>query len=354
MKLLEKLCLTSAVAGREHRMRKLIREQTQGLFDSVTEDALGSLICLRKARPPRGTKRKPKRDATKVMIAAHMDQIGFMVKHVDDSGFIRVVSVGGFDPRNLFARLCTICPDPRDPAKDLPAVMNPGGKPVHIASPEDRKKVPDIEDLMLDTGLPGNLVKKKVKIGDMVVLRAPFERIGDAVVSQCLDNRVACWIAIRVMQKLKTHTCDVYCCFTTQEEVGLRGAGTAAFGIEPDIGIALDTTLCVDTPGVSMDLAVTGFGNGAALTAMDQGSIADYDLLEEFERIAKRRKIKFQRSILPRGATDAGTIQRAARGARTFTLSCPTRYIHTVTEMTHEDDLHACRDVLAAYIAQTK
>ena len=159
-------------------------------------------------------------------------------------------------------------------------------------------------------------------------------------------------IAIKTMQKLKTHRCDVYCVSTSQEEVGLRGAGTAAFAIKPDIGIAVDTTLCVDTPGVPPEERVTMQGGGATLTAMDGASIADLDVYESMEKVAIKKKIKHQRSILAAGGTDAGTIQRAASGTPTMTLSCPTRYIHTVTEMVHKDDMNGCVDLLAAYLAQ--
>lgn len=358
MKLLEQLALTPGVPGREHRVRKLIEKEIKGLFDEVRTDALGSLICVRKARPKSsGGSGKSKSKPTKIMLAAHMDQIGFLVSFIDDKGFLRVNPVGGFDTRNLFARIVTVCPDVNDPKQDLPGVMNPGGKPVHIASPEDRKKVPELEDLTIDLGLPADEVKKKVKLGDMVVLKAPFQQVGKTFVSQCMDNRVACWIAIEAIKKLdkaKNHDCEVHCVFTVQEEVGLRGAGTAAYGITPDIGIAIDTTLCCDTPGVPCEMRVSEQGKGAALTIMDGASIADLSLLEEIESVAKKAKIPHQRSILPKGGTDAGTIQRAAAGARTFTLSCPTRYIHTVTEMVHETELNACRDLLAAYLAQAK
>lgn len=349
MELLKELVETAAVPGREHRVRELIRERVAAFVDEVRVDAMGSVIAIRKPRPKNG---KPAKQPTRIMLAAHMDQIGFLVKYVDERGFIRLNPVGGFDNRNLFARVVTVCPDLNDPTKDLPGVLNPAGKPIHIASEEDRKKVPDIEEFVIDLGMPGKEVKKRVRIGDMVVLRSSLIEIGETVVSQCLDNRVACWILLRALEQLEHHDCMVQAVFTVQEEVGLRGAGTAAYDLEPDIGIALDTTLCVDTPGVPNEQHVTDQGAGAALTVMDSASIADVDVLEAFEQVAKKNKIKHQRSILARGGTDAGTIQRAGRGRRTMTLSCPTRYIHTVAEMVHRDDLHACRDLLAAYLAQ--
>lgn len=351
MQLLEELTTTPGIAGREQRVRDLIRKRVRGLFDDVRIDVLGSLIGIRKPRP--GAKSRPTKRPRRVMVAAHMDQIGFMVSHVGTDGFVRLNAVGGFDTRNLFARLVTICTE----KGDLPGVLNPSGKPIHIATDDEKKKIPQVSEFVVDLGLPAKQVARKVRIGDMVVLQAPLARVGDTVVAQALDNRVACWIAIRAMEKLKRggrHDCEIACVFTVQEEVGLRGAGTAAFGIEPDIGIALDTTLCVDTPGVPEEQRVTKQGAGAALTVMDSSAIADLDLLNTFEAIARKKKIKHQRSILPRGGTDAGTIQRSGVGVRTFTLSCPTRYIHTVAESVHLDDLYACRDLLAAYLRQAK
>ena len=342
MDLLERLTQTAGIAGREQRMADLVRLQIEDLVDEIHTDALGSVIGVRHPRPRR------RRSPLKVMLAAHMDQIGFMVRHIDDKGFLRVHAVGGFDPRNLFARLVMVATD----GGDLPGVMNPAVRPAHIATDEDRKKVPEIADLVIDLGLPAEKVKRQVKIGDMVVIKANFARVGDTVVAQALDNRVACWIVIRALEKLKHHACQIQCVFTVQEEVGLRGAGTAAFALQPDIGIALDTTLCVDVPGMPEDQCVTRQGHGAALTVMDSSSIADLQLLNTFEQLAQKHQIKHQRSVLPRGGTDAGSIQRAGSGARTFTLSCPTRYIHTVAEMIHLDDLHACRDLLGAYLAE--
>ena len=142
MKLLEKLCVTPGVPGREDRVAKLIQSEAKGLFDKFTTDAMGTLIAYRKARPAKGKKSSKK--TKKVMLSCHMDQIGFLVRHIDEKGFLRVNAVGGFDTRNLFARLVTVCTK----HGDLPGVMNPGGKPVHIASPEDRKKVPEIEELI--------------------------------------------------------------------------------------------------------------------------------------------------------------------------------------------------------------
>jgi endoglucanase len=349
IELLERLCLTAGVPAREHRVRELILKEIKGLFDTVEVDPLGSIIAVRK--PDKTTKAKK---PTRIMLAAHMDQIGFLVRFIDDNGFIRVQPVGGFDPRNLFARQVRIAVDVNDPKKDIPGVLNPGGKPVHIASEEDKKKIPTTDEFVIDTGLPAEEVKKRVRIGDMVTLVSPFERVGETVVSQALDNRVACWVVIEAMRALKKSKaklcCEVHAVFTVQEEVGLRGALSSAYTVEPDIGIGIDVTLAVDTPGVETHQRCSVLGGGAALTVMDSASIADLSLYEQVEQAAQKAKIPMQRSLLSRGGTDTGSIQRSRSGARTMTLSCPTRYIHTVTEMVHTRDLSACRDVVVCWL----
>lgn len=352
--LLKRLCETPGIPGREERVRKLIESEIKGLFDEVTVDPLGSLICVRRpTRKGRGTSAP-----LRVMMACHMDEIGFYVRHIDDQGFIWVQPAGGFDTRNLFSRRVLVC----TADGDLPAIMNPGGKPVHIASPEDRKKVPDASEFFIDLGMSAAKVKKSVSVGDMIVMNEPFMQTGETFVSKAMDNRVACWLGIESVRQLASgkktkskqggHACEIHCVFTVQEEVGLRGAVTSAYTVKPDVGIGVDVTLCCDTPGVTDVDRVTRQGDGVALTIMDGSSISNYELVREFEKVARANKIPWQRSLLPRGGTDAAALQRAASGARAITVSVGTRYIHTVTEMVHRKDLESARDLLAAYLAQ--
>lgn len=346
MELLEKLTQTPSVPGRESRIRAVIKEhlETHQLVDEIHVDAMGSLLTIRRPRGAGGGGQTPQ----KVMLAAHMDQIGFLVSHIHDDGFVRVNPAGGFDTRNLFARRVRVCTSDGD----LPAVMNPGGKPIHIASAEDKKKVPEISEFFLDLGLGGDEVKRRVKIGDMVVLDGPFAEVGDYVVSQCLDNRVGCWAQLRALEQLGDHRCEVHAVWTVQEEVGLRGAIPAAFQVEPDIGIACDTTLCCQTPGVPEEMRITAAGEGVCLHLMDSSAISDIGLIEDMERVAAAGEIKCQRGILPRGGQDGAAIQRSRSGVRTTALACPIKYIHTVTEMAHRDDLQSYPALLAAYLGQ--
>lgn len=346
MELLRTLTQTPSVPGREERIRAVIEKTVRDLqlFDELTTDAMGSLIGFRRARP----KDSSAAPATprKVMLAAHMDQIGFLVRHVSEDGFVRVNPVGGFDTRNLFARRVRVC----TAHGDLPGVMNPGGRPIHIATDEEKKKVPEISQFFIDLGLPADEVNRQVRIGDMVVLDGPFEEVGSSVVSQCLDNRAGCWAQIRAIENLKHHDCDIHAAWTVQEEVGLRGAFPAAYGIDPDIAVACDTTLCCKTPGVPDEERVTVAGEGVCLHVMDSSMIGDIGLIEEIEAVAASAGIRCQRGILPRGGQDGAAIQRTRRGVRTVAFACPIKYIHTVTEMAHRDDLESYHRLLTAWL----
>lgn len=347
MKLLELLTQTPSVSGREDRIRKVLLDyiSEKQLFDEIRTDVMGSLIAVRKPRPRPGSQVSP---AKKVMLVAHMDQIGFLVRHIDDGGYLRVNPVGGFDARNLFARRVRVCTN----NGDYIGIMNASGKPVHIASEADRKKVPEVTEFFIDCGMTAEEARQKIQIGDMVVLDGPFAEIGNSVVSQCLDNRVGCWAQIRAIENLTHHNCEIHAVWSVQEEIGMRGAQPAAFGIDPDIGVACDTTLCCKTPGVPDEDRVSIAGDGVCLHVMDGSMISDIGLVEDFERVAKSANVKCQRAILMRGGQDGAAVQRSRSGVRTICLACPIKYIHTVTEMSHKDDLESYHRLLTAWLAE--
>ncbi|MEM9641197.1 MAG: M20/M25/M40 family metallo-hydrolase [Pseudomonadota bacterium] len=338
IELLKSLCETPGVPGQEERVRELIKTEIDGLFDTVETDPMGSLLCRRNAAGP---------DAPRIMLLCHMDEIGFLVSHVSDKGFIYLQAVGGFDPRNLFSRRVLVCTD----SGDLKGVMNPGGRPVHIASLEDRKKIPEVGEFFVDIGR-GEATSEVVKVGDMVVMDEPFLDMGDKLVSKALDNRVACWLGIEAIRALGDagRGAEIHVAFTSQEEVGLRGARTASFAVKPDIGIGIDTTLACDTPGVPEQDRTTVQGAGFGLHIRDSSFIADKTLVTEFEALAKENEIPFQRTMLRSGGQDGAAAQQAAAGARAVGIVVGTRYIHTVTEMIHKSDLEAARDILTAYL----
>ncbi len=340
--LLKRLCETPGVPGNEGRVRSLIEEEVKGLFDAVTVDPMGSLLCRRDAD------RKVK-NPLRVMLLCHMDEIGFLVSHITDKGYLHVLPVGGFDPRNLFSRRVLVCTD----TGDYPGVMNPGGKPIHISSPEDRKKVPEVGEFFIDTGM-GEKTADHIRIGDFVVMDEPFRRMGDKLVSKALDNRVACWLGIEAIRGLgkKGRGAEIHVAFTAQEEVGLRGARTASYAIRPDIGLGIDVTLACDTPGIPDKDRTTKQGDGFGLHIRDGSFIADKALVGEIEALAVKKKIPYQRTMLASGGQDGAAAQQAAAGARAIGITVGTRYIHTVTEMIDEGDLKAARDILVAYLAE--
>ena len=352
--LLKRLCETPGVPGREERVRELIEGEIEGLFDETSVDAMGNLICRRHPRGAKGAKKKNTGKATRVMLASHMDEIGFYVSHISDKGYLHLNPAGGFDTRNLFSRRVLVCTD----NGDLKGVMNPGGRPVHISSPEDRKKVPEAKEFYVDLGMTEAQVKKTVKVGDYVVMDEPAIEIGDKFVSKAIDNRFACWIGIeciRAINKAKAaHAAEIIVAFTTQEEVGLRGAKTAAHSVAPDYGIGLDVTLACDTPGVPGEEAVTRQGEGVALHIMDRSFISDHQMINDIEKVAKKHRIKHQRSILAAGGQDGAALQQALAGAKAIGLTVGTRYIHTVTEMIDTRDLKAALDLLVAYLPTLK
>lgn len=340
MDLLKVLSETPGVSGREERVRALIRERVEGHCDTIEEDALGNLICVKRATTGAA-------DAKRVMIACHMDEIGFYVRNIDDRGFLRLQKLGGFDVRNLFARRVLI-----QGKRDIVGVMNPSGRPIHIAEEKDRKKIPRIIDLVVDTGLEASEVKELVTPGDPVSLVQDFVELGSKASGKCLDNRVACWVGIRVLERLEQTPFDVHVVFTVQEEVGVRGAMTSSYRIAPDYGVAIDTTLAVDVPGIPDEEQITALDEGCAIKIMDSYSISDRGLVDAFVEIAERREIPYQFEILPLGGTDAGALQRARMGCKTIALSIPTRYIHTVTETISQRDLHATLELLLAFLTE--
>ncbi len=338
MDLLKELCECSGVAGREERLREIVRRELEPISDELRVDSLGNLIALKKG----------KRGAKRLMIAAHMDEIGFVVSHIEENGMLRLVPLGGHDPRNMVAQRVTVCGTKRD----IPGLLYPGIKPPHIQTDEDRKQPLRVSDFCVDLYMPVAKVKREVEIGTMVTLHREFVEIGNGVSCKAMDDRLSVYVMIKAMQQAKSFGFDTYAVATTQEEVGLRGATVSAFNVEPDVGIALDITLAADIPGVPEHEQVTRLGQGTAIKLMDTSSISHAGLVAGMKALAKKRKIKHQIEILPRGGTDAGAIQRVRSGAPVITLSVPTRYVHTSIELADWKDIDATIKLLTAFIEE--
>ncbi len=338
IELLKELCETPGIPGREERLRAIVRRELSELVDDIQVDALGNLIAV---------KRNP--GAPKLMIAAHMDEIGFVVSYIDkEKGWLRLVPLGGHDPRNMISQRVLVS----TAGGDLPGILFPGLKPPHIATEEDRKRQPQVSDFFVDLGLPGAVVQEKVSIGDPVTLLREFAQIGDCYSSKALDDRLELYIIIEALRRTQQSGFEVYAVATVQEEIGLRGALTSGFGVHPDVGIALDVTLAVDIPGVPEHEHVTKLGGGTAIKILDSSAISHPKLTAYLRTLADAHGIKWQHEILPRGGTDAGAMQRVHAGVAVGTLSTPTRYIHSSVEMVHKDDVEASIALLAAFVSE--
>jgi endoglucanase len=336
VKLLQELCEAQGVPGGEEAIRKIVTRELKKCCTSVKTDALGNVIGYKAGKGPA-------KDRRKVMVAAHMDEIGFLVTHVDENGFLRVDPVGGINPKTIVAQRVWVLGK-----KKLHGVI--GSKPIHILKPEERAKPASIEETFIDLGLPGKEVKKNVEIGDPVVLDQSYVEIGNTVCCKAMDDRLGVYVMIEAVKKAKTSNVDIYAVGSVQEEVGLRGALTSAFNVDPDVGIALDVTLACDVPGAGKHQQITALGEGTAIKIKDSASLSNPKVVRKMRDLAKKKKIKHQMEILPRGGTDAGSIQRSRGGVAVCTISVPTRYVHSVVEMAHKDDIKASVDLLSAFL----
>jgi len=332
--LLASICEIAGAPGFEQRVRTLVIEQLKDVVDEYSIDNMGNLTTI-----VRG-----KSSDKKVMIAAHMDEIGFIVTHIDDHGFVRFHTLGGFDPKTLTAQRVII-----HGKKDLIGVM--GSKPIHVMTAAERTKVPKTTDYFIDLGMPKAEVIKFISVGDSITRQRELIEMGDCVNCKSIDNRVSVFILIETLKQLKNCPYDVYGVFTVQEEVGIRGAQVATLAIQPDFGFGLDTTIAYDVPGASAHEKITELGKGAAIKIMDSQTICDYRMVRYMKELAEKKNITTQVEILPAGGTDTMGIQRFTPGGSIAgAVSIPTRHIHQVIEMAHKQDILQSIDLLSACI----
>ncbi|MEE2882139.1 MAG: M42 family metallopeptidase [Planctomycetota bacterium] len=337
MELLRELCEAYGAPGFEDRIRAIFRREIEPHVDRIEVDGIGNCIAIKEGNP----------GSPKVMLAGHMDEIGFVVKHIDDKGFIRLSPLGGFDPKTLIAKRVTII---TGSGEEVTGMI--GSKPIHIMTPEDRKKMPTVPELFVDIGMSSEDAKAKIEIGDPVTLQQPFQIQGDRCTGKSLDNRVSIYTLIEAVRRYSNENVSVYAVATTQEEIGLRGAMTASHRIEPDCGVAIDVTLACDTPGASEHEKISALGAGVAIKVHDSSSISNPKMVKAMREIAREKEIPFQMEILTMGGTDAGGIQRGGSAVPAITLSVPCRYVHTVVETIDAKDLEATVALLAGFLDQ--
>lgn len=313
---LENLSNACGVAGREGEVRNLMIKLLKPHADEVFVDKLENVIAIKK-----GKKGKPK-----VMLAAHMDEVGLLVKIITKEGFLKFIKMGGIDDRILLAQKVNVYTD----KGTLHGVI--GSKPPHIQKEDERKKIVTYDELFIDVGAENREDVKKmgIKVGDPVGFDAKYLKIGkDTVMGKAFDNRAGCAVMIETLKQLEKTDCTVYAVGTVQEEVGLRGAATAAFGIDPDVALALDVTVAGDVPGVREFDTSVKMGKGPALTVTDAGLITHPKVLRWLIDTASENKIPYQLETGLMGTTDAARISLTRQGVPSGTISVPTRYIHS-------------------------
>ena len=328
--LLTSICEVAGAPGFEQRVRDLVINEIKDIVDEYQIDNLGNVIAIKNGQS----------SDKKVMIGAHMDEIGFIVTHIDNNGFLKFHTLGGFDPKTLTSQRVIV-----HGTKDVIGVM--GSKPIHVMSPEEKNKVPKITDYYIDLGMPKKEVDKIISVGNPITRERGLIEMGDCVNCKSLDNRIAVFILIETIKKLTNPAFDTYAVFTVQEEVGIRGAQVATQKIKPDFGFGLDTTIAYDVPGAAEHEKITSLGNGVAVKILDGSTICDSRMVNFMQKTADKNKINWQHEILTAGGTDTANIQRMTPGGSIAgAFSIPTRHIHQVIEMVHKKDVSDCIDLM--------
>lgn len=324
LKTLQTINACHGPSGDEGQVANAIAELARPYADEITQDVMGNLIVHKKGPGKR------------IMFAAHMDSIGFVITHIDDKGFLRVGRLGGL---GVYSCL------------HIPVRFKNGVKGVVSSSAEDSKKM-TLNDLYIDIGaVSREEAEKSVQLGDTAVFDLPAFQMGNRISSPYLDNRISCVVLLLALEQLKEARNDLYFVFTTQEELGMRGAKPAAFGIDPQYGIAVDVTGTDDEPD-SKHGASSVLGKGAAVKIMDSSVICHPQVIQTLEELAKSNGIKTQRDILRYGGTDAGAMHVSRSGVYAGGVSVPCRYIHSPVETADLQDVEECGRLIAAF-AQT-
>lgn len=320
--LLNKIVEVYGPSSNEARIREFIIDEIRDYVDDIRVDALGNLIARKKGNGKR------------VMISAHMDQIGMMVIDIDDNGFIRFTNVGGISPIYSYGQK---------------VIFENGTIGAIFCEPVDDLTKVKLDKMYIDIGaFSKEEAEAKVKIGDICIYKSEFVENENIVFTPYLDDRVGCFIAIEALKEIKQPINDLYFVFSVQEEVGLRGATTAAFSIDPEIGIALDVTSHGDTPKAKR--FAIGLNKGAAIKVKDNSIIAHPYIRETLVKLAKENEIPYQMEVLEFGGTDSGAIHLNKEGVPSGVISVPTRYVHSTVEMASKNDINNCTKLLIEFL----
>ncbi|RAP50319.1 MAG: peptidase M42 [Methanosphaera sp. SHI613] len=338
VKLLEELSLTPAISGNEEKIRGIITRELEDVVDEIETDDMGNLICTKKGDS----------DAPTVMLASHMDEIGLMVKFIDDNGFVKFVKIGGINDQMLSNQAVIIHHD----GMEVPGVI--GSKPPHVTKAEEKNKVVPYNEMFIDIGANDKKeAEEMVSVGDMITLRSWFEEYpNDKVMGKALDNRIGCYVMMEIMKRIDSRA-TVYGVGTVQEEVGLKGAKVSSYRLNPDYAFALDTTLCGDHPGITLEEAPCKMGDGPAVILADRsgdGIITPKVMKDMIVSASKDNDIKIQLEVSDGGTTDATAIHLNREGIVTGVVSVPTRYLHTPVSVASCEDIENTIELMVAIL----
>ncbi|MFN2231522.1 MAG: M42 family metallopeptidase [Anaerolineae bacterium] len=337
MELLRTLSDTPGVSGFEERVQEIVRAELASACDEVWDDRLGNVIGRKRATVSPGDG-----PPLKVMLAAHVDEIGFMVKHVDKEGFLRFMPIGGFDPRTLIGQHVIV-----HGREEVKGIIAP--QPNWILREGERDTVLPIRDLVIDVGRGKEEVDRTIAVGDPISLAQPFEMLNDEVVcGRNFDDRAGVYAMIEAVKRVRETQVDVYAVSTVQEEVGLRGVPTAAYAVAPDVAIALDGSLASDVPYAREEDRHCSLGGGTGIYVLDSRTISDRKLVRFLVQLAEEKGIAYQINL--GGGTDASVIQRHRLGARVCTIGPPTRYMHSTAQLCHVADIERTIALLVAFL----
>jgi putative aminopeptidase FrvX len=333
IKLLERLCNACAVSGDEGEVRGIVLAEVKGCADEVKVDALGNVLATKNGRAP---------NRLRVMVSAHMDEVGFMLVADDGEGLYRFENIGGMDERQLPGKAVLVG------REHIPGVI--GARPIHLTTAEERKQKIPLEALRIDVG-PGTT---KVKLGDRAAFATRFQRTGPSLLAKALDNRLGVATLIELLKHAPAEI-DLLAAFTVQEEIGLRGAKVAAYAFNPDMGIAVDATPANDLPdwqGEENTGYNTKLGLGPAIYVADGGTYSDPRLVRWLIETGGFGKIPYQLRQAGGGGTDAGAIHKARAGVPSISVSVPHRYSHTAISVTRIDDWKNTLGLLQAALSR--
>lgn len=330
MELMKELSLTPGISGFEGEIAKILKRELKDVADTIEEDSMGNVIATKK-----GEKKAPT-----VMLASHMDEIGLMVRYIDKKGFIKFSTIGGINDQMLMNQTVTIH---SYNGKKVTGVI--GSKPPHITKPEERKKVVKADDMFIDIGACSKEnAEEMVSIGDPITFNAEFAEFpNDLIMGKALDNRIGCYVMMEVLKRVNTRA-TVYGVGTVQEEVGLKGAKTSSFKLNPDLAIALDVTLSGDHPGIKPEEAPVVIGKGPSIVLIDasgRGIITQKSIKDLLVNAGNENNIDYQLEVSDGGTTDGTAIHLTREGIPTGVLSVPTRYIHTPVSVASMKDVES-------------